>query len=85
MAMSMNEELQKVSEWLKTNKLSLNIPKTHYIVFSNIRKKVKLDVKMERNTINQVHSTKFLGIIIDDDLLEMTGAKLGTWLSKPMH
>ncbi len=41
LAKSMNEELQKVSQWLKTNKLSLNIPKTHYMVFSNIRKKRK--------------------------------------------
>ncbi len=32
------------------------------------KKKVKLNIKMEGNTINQVHSTKFLRIIIDDDL-----------------
>ncbi len=68
LAKSMNAELQKVSQWLKTNKLSLNIPKTHYMVFSNIRKKVKLDIKIGGDTINQEHSTKFLGIIIDDDL-----------------
>ncbi len=37
-------------------------------MFSNIRKKVKLDIKIEVNTIKQVHSTQFLGIIIDDDL-----------------
>ncbi len=68
LAKSMTEELQKISQWLKTNKLSLNIPKTHYMVFSNIRKKVKLDIKTEGNTINLVYSTKFLGIIIDVDL-----------------
>ncbi len=63
------------SPWMKNckkyhsgYKLSLNIPKTHYMVFSNIRTKVKLDIKIEGNTINQVHSTKFLGIIIDDEL-----------------
>ncbi len=38
------------------------------MVFSNIRQKVKLDIKIEGNTINQVQSTKFVGIIIDDDL-----------------
>ncbi len=68
LAKSMNQELQNVSQCLKTNKLSLNIPKTRYMVFSKIRKKVNLDMKIEGNTINQVHSTKFLGIIIDDDL-----------------
>ena len=34
----MNLELQKIVEWLKCNKLSLNIDKTHYIIFRSIRK-----------------------------------------------
>ncbi len=39
------------------------------MVFSNISKNIKLkDITIEGNTINQVHSTTFLGIIIDDDL-----------------
>ena len=29
----MNKELQKLNTWLTTNKLSLNISKTHYMVF----------------------------------------------------
>ncbi len=45
----MNEDLQKVPQRLKINKLSFNIPKTHHMVFSNIRKKVKLHIKMEGN------------------------------------
>ena len=28
-------DLNRISEWLKINKLSLNIKKTHFIVFSN--------------------------------------------------
>ena len=29
-----NEELEDISLWLKVNKLSLNIKKTHYILFT---------------------------------------------------
>ena len=31
-----NEELIKVQEWLHCNKLSLNVLKTHYIIFTSI-------------------------------------------------
>ena len=38
----MNEELKNVSDWLKANKLSLNIKKTKLIIFKlRIRKSVK--------------------------------------------
>jgi len=33
-----NEELSKISMWLKLNKLSLNIKKTHYMLF-HVRQK----------------------------------------------
>ncbi len=49
------------------NKLSLNILKTHYMFFSNIKKE-KIDIKIEGNTINQIHSTKILGVTIHDVL-----------------
>ena len=34
----LNKELDKVSNWLKVNKLSLNIKKTHFILFHNKQK-----------------------------------------------
>ena len=33
-----NEELCKVNEWFKVNRLSLNISKTNYIILKNISK-----------------------------------------------
>ena len=30
----MNDELQKIAEWLQVNKLSINIKKTQYMIFS---------------------------------------------------
>ena len=32
---NINTELIKIDEWLKCNKLSVNIKKTHYIIFSS--------------------------------------------------
>ena len=35
----MNKELQKLNTWLTANKLSLNISKTHYMVFDRDKEK----------------------------------------------
>ena len=36
---TINEELRKVANWFKANKLSLNISKTKYSLFHSIRKR----------------------------------------------
>ncbi len=36
---TVNTELDKLSEWLRLNKLSINVPKRHYMLFSNKHKK----------------------------------------------
>ena len=63
-------EINKVTEWLNVNKLSLNITKTKFILFRSINKKPKHDVKITINNMNidQVKSTNFLGIVIDECL-----------------
>jgi hypothetical protein len=51
--------------------LSLNIKKTHYIVFkSSNRKHVQCTtpLKLQNQTISQVHQTIFLGVLIDESL-----------------
>ncbi len=65
-AKSMNEELQKISQWLKTfTQYSKN--KLHGF-FKHKEKRENIDLKIEGNTINQIHSTKFLGVTIDNVL-----------------
>ena len=65
---TMNIELRKVIEWLNTNKLSLNIDKSHFMLF-NRRKKVTLDpICINGTALQRVYDTKFLGIIIDSQL-----------------
>ena len=64
-----NTELSHISLWLKMNKLSLNIKKTHCMIFCR-RKKLCHDVKLliDGQAINEVQKTKFLGIVIDNQL-----------------
>ena len=64
----MNEELCKLFKWLKANKLSLNLKKTHYILFRSKLKSVptkKTQVKIIDECIGEVQSTKFLGVVFD--------------------
>ena len=66
----LNNEMTKVTEWMNVNRLSLNVQKTHYIIFKSQRKQISLDkiVKINGIRIEQVKHTKFLGVIIDENL-----------------
>ena len=66
---NINNELSQISLWLKVNKLSLNIKKNHYMVFTK-RKTPKFELKLQIDgeDIKEVHKTKFLGVIIDNKL-----------------
>jgi len=62
-------ELQKVDEWMRFNKLSLNHSKTSYILIGPRDKRLHdFTVKINDNTISQTNSTKCLGVYIDDNL-----------------
>jgi len=66
---TMNRELSKIASWLSANKLSLNIKKTHFIIFKSRGKKSNQNVSITINNqeIEQVKYTKFLGLYIDDE------------------
>ena len=61
---TLNIELEKLTEWFKINKLSLNVGKSNYMVFSNKRVEL-LPVKLNGAELVQVNVTKFLGVQID--------------------
>ena len=63
-----NTELQKISNWMKINKLSINCYRTEYIIIINKRKRAKFNLKIHNNIINQNTCVKYLGIMIDDFL-----------------
>ena len=66
----MNRELEKVLAWLKVNKLSLNLSKTHFILFRSKRNKTdkRISLKIDEQTVTQVKFTKFLGVFINERL-----------------
>ena len=67
----MNRELcRKVTTWLKVNKLSLNITKTHSMLFSNSPKCAgrKNLIEIDGVIIETVNCTNILGVIVDNKL-----------------
>ena len=59
-----NFELRKISEWLKTNKISINIDNTNK---ENLPVKLLL-LSLDEFEIKQVYSAKFLGVQIDENI-----------------
>ena len=65
----LSHELANLSDWFRANKLSLNISKTNYILFSNTEKQNKLpELKLADQVISKVACVKFLGVHIDEKL-----------------
>ena len=66
----MNNKLTKKFEWLNVNKLSLNVKKTHYMIFSLSRNRIinDTDIKINGQMVTRVACTNFLGILIDEKL-----------------
>merc|ERR1711895_406336 len=66
---TINHNLLQVSDWLNSNRLSINVKKTHIMIWSpNPRHVPKLDIQMNNQSIELVIETRFLGVIIDDKL-----------------
>ena len=68
-----NIELNKLNNWFKSNKLSLNTGKTKYTFFHklNLSDNIPLqlpELKIHNTIIKRERATKFLGIIIDENL-----------------
>ena len=68
---AMNSILEIVSDWLKFNRIALNINKCKYVVFDNKPKKNKkgvVEIKIDNISIERVDQIKYLGIIVDEKL-----------------
>ena len=65
---TVNKELNTLPCWFIANKMSLNITKTKYIILGRKRKITDTHVTMNRIEMEQVSHTKFLSIIIDEQL-----------------
>ena len=65
-----NLELSKVENWLRHNKLSLNLSKTNYLLIQNKSRleKGKIKLKVNDSPLKQSSVVKYLGVYIDDNL-----------------
>ena len=64
-----NEELDKVNQWLQSNRLSLNIDKTNFVIFHPPQRKPQpVSLKISGRPVEQMTYVKYLGLIIDCNL-----------------
>ena len=65
-------ELDNIAEWLRQNKLSLNIDKTEYMVVGHKRQTNSIaepiDIKINEEPIKRVQKVKYLGTMVDENL-----------------
>ena len=75
---NLNSTILTVSDWLKANKLSINVKKTHYMVWypRSFTMDRSLPLEFNGQQIEEVSETKFLGVILDNGL---------TWKSHIRH
>jgi hypothetical protein len=70
---TVNKELEKLTQWFKSNKLSLNINKTKYTLFHRLHKKAYIPLKLpdlfiDNKLIKREQSIKFLGVLLDENV-----------------
>ena len=66
----LNDDIANLTEWFKANKLSLNLTKTHFILFtaSSLVRRSDVSLVIDNHNIERVCNTKFLGVYIDERL-----------------
>ena len=68
----LNNDLKSINTWLSANKLTLNLTKTEILVITSRQRRVYLSdnpsLKIDNFPIEQVSSTKSLGVHIDENL-----------------
>lgn len=64
----LNKDLKSVNTWLSSNKLTLNLTKTQFLIITSLQRRVYLldnsSLTINNFPIEQVSSTKSLGVSI---------------------
>jgi hypothetical protein len=64
-----NNEMPKLVDWLSANRLSLNVGKTHLMIFSPKRQSIpNVNIYINGTLLETVTKTKFLGLMLDNKL-----------------
>ena len=77
---TMHRELIGVDNWLKANRLCLDISKTSYMIIFN--QKNAIEIKIVDSILTKVSTVKFLGVTLDGNLMTMHVKKATTKISK---
>ena len=64
----MNKELENIFDWMRCNKLSINISTTEYLLITREKIKSSFEIKINNQIIKQRSCSKYLGIYVDDKL-----------------
>ena len=67
---SVNRDLKLLSEWLRSNKISLNASKTELILFHPKHKLIKknLNFRLSGQKLHPKKETEYLGVLLDENL-----------------
>ena len=63
---TINNEMNKLTEWFKCNKLSLNAKKSSFMVFQQKRETLDFSITLNSTHINRVKEVVFLGVVLDE-------------------
>ena len=66
----LNHELNNINEWLRANKLSLNVEKSNFVIFHPHQRKVLIPVNLKicNKFLEEKKCFKYLGVFIDYNL-----------------
>ena len=68
----LNSDLENIYQWLVSNRLTLNLTKTEYMIIGSRHRLKKIELNPEitigGKSVKRVKTTKCLGMIIDDKL-----------------
>jgi ssDNA-specific exonuclease RecJ len=63
---TINRNITKINRWFKSNSLSLNTDKTHFLQFyTKINQNHEFQILYENKQITKAQNIKFLGLTID--------------------
>ena len=70
LSIMLNNELHKISTWLKANILSINVDKTKFMIFKTRSKQLphNFELHFDNHLVNQTGQLRFLGVILDEKL-----------------
>ena len=67
----LNQEMDKITDWLNLNMLTINVSKTNYMIMTTQGKRIddqECTITVNGSIAKRVSQTMFLGIVLDDKL-----------------